>query len=159
MIEFCLIPFEFVGVGGCPCGFFFWGYSAFEIGMAGFVGGRQSGVCLGNKTVLKPESPKTQNPGPGDSDGDSRRPRRPRRTTTHTHRTSSIFNSKNLSSFKHRIKLARVPVFLSLPFARGKGSRPLKSNSLSFVVVFGSLVCPKSSKGPYYLTTVTLRQE
>ena len=101
---------------------------------------------------LKPESPKAQNPGNGDS-------QRPRRTTTHTHRTSSIFNSKNLSSFKHRIKLARVPVFLSLPFARGKGSRPLKFNSLSFVVFFGSLVCPKSSKGPYYLTTVTLRQE
>ena len=103
---------------------------------------------------LKPESPKAQNPGNGDS-------QRPRRTTTHTHRTStsSIFISKNLSSFKHRIKLAPVPVFLSLPFARGKGSRPLKFNSLSFVVVFGSLVCPKSSKGPYYLTTVTLRQE
>ena len=77
MFEFCSIPFEFVGVGGCPCGFFFFGYSAFEIGMAGFVGGRQSGVCLGNKTVSKPESPKTQNPGPGDGDGDSRRRRQP----------------------------------------------------------------------------------
>ena len=33
-----------------------------------------------SRTFLKPESPKTQIPG----DGDSRRPRRPRRTTTHT---------------------------------------------------------------------------
>ena len=62
-LNFVQFHLNLLELGGVRVGFFLGGYLAFEIGMAGFVGGRQSGVCLGNKTVLKPESPKTQNPG------------------------------------------------------------------------------------------------
>ena len=49
-----------------------------------------------SRTFLKPESPKTQIPG----DGDSRRPRRPRRTTTHSlSQSSQNQNSPHIAIF------------------------------------------------------------
>ena len=60
-----------------------------------------------SRTFLKPESPKTQIRG----DGDSRRPRRPRRTTTHTHeRRSGLLSAEAAEILLYRFRAPRSAI-------------------------------------------------